>query len=88
MPSVSIGWWDFLRQRLDEALPPVDDVALLDLCEQPAPAVLALIQRHDQAEMHRLGDRFGIVRIDDHRTVQLIGGASEARQDQNAGIIL
>ena len=83
MKSVlSFGWLELLGQRIDESLAPVDDVTLLDLCEQPAPAILALIQRHDQTAMQRVGDLLDVVGIDDQRALEL--AAAPAKRDSTS----
>ena len=83
MKSVlSFGWLELLGQRIDKSLAPVDDVTLLDLCEQPAPAILALIQRHGQRPVQRVGDRLDVVRVDDQRPIQL--AAAPAKRDSTS----
>ena len=50
--------------------------------------LLALAERHGEADMHRLGDGVGVERVHDQRLGELMGGAGELRQHQHARIVV
>src|SRR3546814_6655856 len=73
-------------QRGDEIVGPADDVAVAHDDVQRLPARLAFAQRHVERGPQCAGDLFVIERIDEQRFGHLLGGAGEAREDEDAGV--
>src|SRR3546814_13252955 len=78
---------DLTLQRGDEIVGPADDVAVAHDDVQRLPARLAFAQRHVERGPQCAGDLFVIERIDEQRFGHLLGGAGEAREDEDAGEI-
>src|SRR5579871_4627771 len=66
-------------ERRQIVLGPLLDVVFQEMLEHRRMTLAALFQRHLERSLQRRGDRIGLMRVDDQRSIELLRGAGELR---------
>src|SRR5215468_1832250 len=78
------GRWARCGQSGEEGLCPPGEIAGGDPAVEGAHAPPPFVDLHADRDFETATDRFHVVRVDDHRFAELLGGTGELREDEDA----